>query len=201
MIHLKSANIEQIPNQERNVLAFSEAEDLRWAGMIFLPPNASLQLDFDIRTDLFVLKGSLIEIGIEHMAGAFLSRNNIAQVHAGQQGATVFKYCDRLSSMCGNETVAQSDRQWIHGGTDGMEVAPLSKTHHQLMLVSWLPGTRIGFHTHQWGEEILVLKGELCDQTGRHPAGTWQRFYPESGHAPYAEVSTTILLRNGHFCT
>ena len=28
--------------------------------------------------------------------------------------------------------------------------------------------------------------------------GSWLRFYPHSGHAPYVEINTIILLRNGH---
>jgi anti-sigma factor ChrR (cupin superfamily) len=60
------------------------------------------------------------------------------------------------------------------------------------------PGTRAHMHHHPRGEEIDVLEGELQDQRGRYPAGSWQRLHADPGHAPFADVDTLILLRNGH---
>ena len=79
-----------------------------------------------------------------------------------------------------------------------MQVASLIGPDHELMLVVWSRGTHMRFHRHPQGEEIFVLQGELRDQHGCYPAGTWQRLHPGTGHAPYSETDTLILLRNGH---
>ncbi len=201
MIQLKSVNLTQLPERESTILHLSDAADLRWAGMISLPPNTALPFDAGTRNEFYVLGGSLTEKGSAHASGTFLSRDNAADLHAGPQGAALFSYRHRLAPNGINETVASGDRNWTQGGAGGMQVAQLSLVHHRLMLVSWRPGTRIGPHAHPWGEEIFVLAGELCDQYGRYPAGTWQRLHPGAIHAPYAEVDTTILLRNGHLRT
>ena len=198
MVELKFANIRPPPNQEYVVLNLSDPDDWHWAGVISMPPHAALRMVGKPRNELYVLDGSLIENGTERASGTFLGRGDVVPLQAGPRGATLFVYRDRLAKTSGNETVAPGERQWVQGSVKGMQVASLSATDHRLMLVSWLPGTRVGFHLHPRGEEILVLKGELCDQQGRYPAGSWLRFHPGSGHAPYAEVETTILLRNGH---
>lgn len=66
------------------------------------------------------------------------------------------------------------------------------------MRVAWTRSSQMRFHNHSAGEEIFVLQGELCDQSGQYPAGTWWRLHPGTGHAPYSETDTLILLRNGH---
>lgn len=201
MVELNSANIGLPPNKEHVVVSLSDPDDLRWAGVISLPPHATLRMFSRTRNDLYVLDGGLIDNGTERESGTFLGRGDAVPVQAGPRGASLFVYSDRLATASGTETVAPDQREWVQGSVKGMQVAPLSQTHHRLLLVSWLPGTRVGFHVHPRGEEIFVLKGELCDQRGRYRAGSWQRFHPGSGHAPYAEVETTILLRNGHLQT
>ena len=87
---------------------------------------------------------------------------------------------------------------WQQGGVRGMRIAPLIDDYYRLMLVSWSPNTNVPYHDHPRGEEIFVLKGELQDQRGRYPAGTWQRLHPGTGHSPHVTADTLILLRNGH---
>ena len=180
------------------IVSLSSADDLRWSAIVNLPPQASIPLDTFAHNDMYVLKGALIEEATEFPAGAFLCRTTDKGLRAGYDGATIFVYRDRVVKTCREETVKPGDIEWYQGNVEGMAVAPLLEAYHRLMLVSWLPGTQVDFHMHPLGEEILVLEGELIDQKDRYPAGTWQRFHPDTGHAPYAETTTLILLRNGH---
>ena len=65
-------------------------------------------------------------------------------------------------------------------------------------LVRWPAGERFQPHRHYGGEEILVLEGELVDEHGRYPAGTWIRSPHNSQHFPYAEKETLIWVKTGH---
>lgn len=178
----------------------SRPDDAQWAGLRTLAAAEAMDLTGVARHDIFLLAGELHEHGAVHAAGGFLSRSAPLDVVAGSEGATLFVYRDELAPSSGNETVAGRDLVWSVGAVPGMSVATLSRTHHQLALVSWRAGTRAGTHMHPNGEEIFVLRGELRDERGRYAAGSWLRLAPGSVHAPFADEDTVILLRNGHLC-
>ena len=179
----------------------SAPEDVRWAGVQTLAPFDTLNLQASARHDLYVLRGSVLERGKLHATGTFFSRNQPLSLTAESDGSLVFCYRDTVARSSGHETWASDEMDWWDGSVSGMRVAPLSKLHHRVSLVQWLPGTRAVMHAHPHGEEILVLSGELRDERGTYPAGSWMRFHPGSRHAPYVEQDTLILLRNGHLST
>lgn len=180
----------------------SDADDPRWAGVITLAPFGAMPWAEGARHDIHVVAGSVTEAlpahDAEYGTGTFISRDRRSTLTGGAQGATLFVYRDSAAIGGGSVTLAPADQQWQPGRVDGMTVTLLSEHHHRLILVRWRPGTRAHMHQHPWGEEIYVLEGELQDQRGRYPAGAWQRLRADSGHAPFAEVDTLIMLRNGH---
>ena len=179
---------------------FTQQNDQRWAGIIELSAHANLQLDRDARNDIYLLSGQLTDDESTYGHDIFLSTgaSDLPRWRAGFNGAVLFAYRDRLSTISGHQILPPADLDWVQGGVNGMRVAVLSETHHQLMLVSWQPGTRMRFHRHPQGEEIFVLRGRLIDEHGSYSAGSWQRLHVDAGHAPYVEEETLILLRNGH---
>lgn len=176
----------------------SAPQDARWAGIQALAPFDSVDLLPQARHDLYVLQGSVLVRGTLHAAGSFLSRNQALTLTAEADGSVFFCYRDTVARSSGYETWASDELDWWDGGVPGMRVALLSKLHHCVSLVQWQPGTQAPMHTHPHGEEILVLSGELQDERGAYPAGSWMRFHAGSGHAPFAREATLILLRNGH---
>ncbi|MES2129204.1 MAG: cupin domain-containing protein [Pseudomonadota bacterium] len=170
--------------------------DPRWSGMAAMPSHAALAVAAGARTDLFIIRGALAG----HPAGTFLSIGAAAHarlLNAGSEGALVFMYRDRLATA-GGAVVGPQQRQWRTGAGPGLRVAPLLALDHQVMLVHWQGGTRVGLHGHAAGEEILVLSGQLNDGRASYPAGSWLRLYPGASHAPFVDEDTLILLRNGH---
>ena len=198
MVELQRADLAALAGGSNALVHLSAPDDLRWAGLHTLAALQTLELAAGARHDVYVLSGELCEHGREHTAGGFFSCGDARTLAAGPAGAVFFIYRDRLARRSGHETLAPHERVWLPGVAQGMGVASLSETHHRLALVSWQPGTRAAAHTHPHGEEIFVLSGELRDERGAYPAGSWLRFHPGSGHAPYAEQETLILLRSGH---
>lgn len=75
---------------------------------------------------------------------------------------------------------------------DGQEVARATS------VVRYAPGARFDRHEHPLGEEILVLEGTFCDDSGEYPAGTYLRNPPGSAHAPFSPQGCTLLVKLRH---
>lgn len=180
------------------VVQFTDALDPLWSGVLVLAPGESAELAAPGRHDLLVLNGTLDDgAGRVLESGDFAIRRGALQLHAGPTGAQVLAYRDTLDVRCNEITVTRDERPWREGRTPGMLIANLSNAGHALSLLMWQPGARPRHHSHPGGEEIFVVRGELCEGT-RHPVGSWMRLHPGSWHSPHVETPTLILVRSGH---
>ena len=75
----------------------------------------------------------------------------------------------------------------------GQEVAPATS------IVRYAPGSGYSAHTHNGGEEILVLEGVFSDEHGDYPAGTYLRNPPGSTHQPFSKEGCTLLVKLWQF--
>lgn len=66
-------------------------------------------------------------------------------------------------------------------------------------LVRFAPESRFDEHTHDGGEEILVLSGTFSDADGDYGAGSYLRNPPGTRHAPYTREGCTILVKLRQF--
>ena len=70
-------------------------------------------------------------------------------------------------------------------GCGNLKVMPLHDfAGESTSLVHWPAGEQFRPHVHAGGEEIYVLRGELVDEHGRYPEGSWIRNPDMSGHNP-----------------
>ena len=76
---------------------------------------------------------------------------------------------------------------------DGEEVARATS------VVRYGPGSRFSRHVHERGEELFVLDGEFCDDTGRFGPGSYLRNPPGSAHAPWSESGCTLFVKLRYF--
>ena len=66
-------------------------------------------------------------------------------------------------------------------------------------IVRYAAGSGYSSHTHDGGEEILVLEGVFYDEHGRYPAQSWLRNPRYSQHSPYTgEEGALIYVKVGH---
>ncbi len=65
-------------------------------------------------------------------------------------------------------------------------------------IVRYQPGARFAKHTHDLGEEILVLEGTFSDELGDYPAGTYLMNPPGSAHSPYSETGCLLFVKLRH---
>lgn len=72
---------------------------------------------------------------------------------------------------------------------DGEEVARATS------LVRYAPGSAFSAHSHDLGEEFLVLDGVFSDESGDFPKGMYVRNPPGSSHIPSSEPGAVILVK------
>jgi anti-sigma factor ChrR (cupin superfamily) len=66
-------------------------------------------------------------------------------------------------------------------------------------IVRYAAGSSFSPHTHDGGEEFLVLDGVFQDEHGEYPAGTYVRNPPTSRHIPRTELGCLIFVKLHQF--
>lgn len=96
-----------------------------------------------------------------------------------------------------------SDRDWIPSPMAGVERQMLDRVGEEVAratsLVRYAPGTEFSSHTHDLGEEFLVLAGVFSDEHDDYPAGTYVRNPPGTAHSPRVDLGCTIFVKLRQF--
>ena len=92
---------------------------------------------------------------------------------------------------------------WVPSPSAGVERKMLDRIGDEVAratsIVRFAPGSAFAPHTHDGGEEYLVLEGTFQDETGDFPAGSYVRNPPTSRHRPAAAEGATILVKLHQF--
>jgi anti-sigma factor ChrR (cupin superfamily) len=104
-----------------------------------------------------------------------------------------------------------SERIVLHSDDLAWHVSPIQGVERQMLdrvgdeiaratsVVRYAPNTEFTPHTHDGGEEILVLDGCFSDERGDYPAGTYLRNPPGSQHAPFSTEGCTLFVKLRQF--
>ena len=99
----------------------------------------------------------------------------------------------------------------IHFAEDGWKASPLAGVERFMLdrigdekaratsLVRYAPGSHFSAHTHDLGEEFLVLEGTFSDASGDFGPGSYVRNPPGSEHAPWSEEGAVIFVKLRQF--
>jgi anti-sigma factor ChrR (cupin superfamily) len=104
-----------------------------------------------------------------------------------------------------------SERIVLHSDQMAWQASPIQGVERQMLdrkggevaratsVVRYAPNTQFISHTHDDGEEILVLDGCFSDEGGNYPAGTYLRNPPGSQHAPFSIEGCTLFVKLRQF--
>ncbi|WP_170475579.1 cupin domain-containing protein [Ruegeria arenilitoris] len=96
-----------------------------------------------------------------------------------------------------------NDTEWVKSPSAGVERKMLDRIGEEVArattIVRFAPGSVYAAHTHDGGEEYLVLDGVFQDETGDFPVGSYVRNPPTSSHTPSASEGATILVKLHQF--
>lgn len=92
---------------------------------------------------------------------------------------------------------------WVKSPAAGIERRMLYRVGDEVAratsIVRYAAGSAFPPHSHDGGEEILVLDGTFQDEHGDYPAGTYFRNPPGTSHSPASAEGCTIFVRLWQF--
>lgn len=93
--------------------------------------------------------------------------------------------------------------EWTPSPVPGVERKMLDRVGGEVAratsIVRYAPGSSFPAHTHDGGEEFLVLDGVFQDEFGDYPAGSYVRNPPASRHAPGSAPGCVIFVKLHQF--
>jgi len=185
----------------RKPLARAHAEHGHATSLVRYEPGARFAAHMHPRgEEILVLEGTFSDENGHYGPGSYF-RNPPGSRHApySDTGCTLFVKLHQFEpDDIRHVRVDTATEDWLPG-QGGLEVIPLhAHEGEHVALVRWPAGERFVHHRHWGGEEIFVLSGELADENGRYPAGTWLRSPHGSEHHPFVEEDTVIWVKVGH---
>ncbi|HEU4671058.1 MAG TPA: cupin domain-containing protein [Dyella sp.] len=101
------------------------------------------------------------------------------------------------------EVVDANALEWMPSPAAGVERKMLERDGDEVAratsIVRYTPGSRFDRHVHALGEELFVLEGEFCDESGRFGPGSYIRNPPGSAHAPWSETGCVLFVKLRYF--
>jgi len=95
------------------------------------------------------------------------------------------------------------DAEWVASPANGVSRKYLDRIGDELArassIVRYAPNSFFETHSHDGGEEILVLDGMFSDENGNYPTGTYIRNPPNSLHSPYSKTGCTLFVKLRQF--
>lgn len=99
--------------------------------------------------------------------------------------------------------VRSEEMDWVPSPMPGVERRMLDRVGGEVArattIVRYAPGSHFSAHTHDGGEEFIVLKGVFQDEHGDYPAGSYLRNPPTSRHTPGSGPGCEIFVKLHQF--
>ena len=96
-----------------------------------------------------------------------------------------------------------SDMAWVDSYMPGVQRKMLDRLEAEsgraTSIVRYAPKSYFAPHTHEGGEEFLVLQGTFSDEHGDFPAGTYVRNPIGTQHKPHSEDGCIIFVKLWQF--
>lgn len=110
----------------------------------------------------------------------------------------------RLHADFSQRVLLQADEiPWQDSPMPGVSRRPLDRIGDEVAratsIVRYAPNSRFSAHTHDGGEEFIVLDGVFEDEHGAFPAGAYVRNPPTSSHTPGSRTGCTIFVKLWQF--
>lgn len=190
-----------MPGVWRKPLAREDAERGHATSIVkYEPGSVFSEHDHPLGEEILVLEGTFSDQTGDYGAGTYF-RNPEGFRHApfSKEGCTILVKLHQFQEGDSQHVQVDTHNSQWQPGRGHLKVLPLHDFGAEhVALVHWPAGEVFPPHIHHGGEEIYVISGELIDEYGRYPAGTWIRSPHLSDHNPFVENDTLIWVKVGH---
>ncbi len=190
-----------MPGVWRKPLAREDAERGHATSIVRYDPGARFSAhDHPLGEEILVLEGVFSDETGDYPAGTYF-RNPEGFRHApfSVEGCVLLVKLHQFQTDDTEHVVIDTHTAPFQPEAGNLQALTLH-THgsEQVAMVRWPAGEHFQAHSHFAGEEIYVLSGELKDEHGSYPKGTWIRSPHLSKHNPFADEDTLIWVKVGH---
>jgi anti-sigma factor ChrR (cupin superfamily) len=185
----------------RKPLAREEAERGHATSIVRYEAGASFrEHDHPGGEEILVLEGTFSDHSGDFGAGTYF-RNPIGFKHApfSEEGCVLLVKLHQMMDSDTAHVVADTDKADFEALEGGIEILQLHQHgSERVAMVRWPANAPLEAHVHEGGEEVYVLSGELHDENGVYPVGSWLRLPDGSEHAPFVQEETLLWVKSGH---
>jgi anti-sigma factor ChrR (cupin superfamily) len=167
-------------------------------------PGAGFPLhDHPMGEEVLVLDGTFADEHGSYPKGTWtLLPNNSPHRPQTDDGCTLFvklcQYAGEGREAFNRDTNDRSGWRETAPGRERFDLYDHPGHPEKIYLSRLSAGVAVDLHTHDGGEEVFVVEGELRDENGRYPAGTWLRLADGSAHAPRTDGGCLLYVKTGH---
>ena len=169
-----------LPGVTRRMLARTGDEIARATSLVrYAPGSAFAPHTHGGGEEFLVLEGVFSDEHGDYPAGWYL-RNPPGTSHtpSSAPGCLIFVKLWRFAEddLTPVQLNTHAAKAWTSTHDTGVKTCPLHRYGPQVtVLERWAPHAKSTHDAAPDGEELLVIEGELSDDQGRYPAGTWLR--------------------------
>lgn len=185
----------------RKPLAREDAERGHATSIVRYDPGAAFRAhDHPGGEEILVLEGVFSDATGDYGSGTYF-RNPAGFRHApfSEPGCVLLVKLHQFQPDDTAHVVVDTRHTAFRPGSGNLRELPLHEHGSEAVsLVLWPAGERCHSHHYPGGAEMYVISGELRDEYGTYPAGTWLRCPRGSSHSPRAGEETLAWVKTGH---
>ena len=150
--------------------------------------------------EILVLEGVFSDEHGDWRAGTYLlNPEGFRHAPFSKEGCVLFVKLRQFPGRDREHHAIATDRlDWQPSDTDGIAHKALYRQdgfNDQMRLERWEAGTESNDITYPHGAELYVIEGELQDEDGRYPAGSWLRLPAGARHRPATSSGCVIYVK------
>jgi len=150
--------------------------------------------------EILVLSGVFSDEQGHWPAGSYLlNPEGFCHAPFSEQGCVLFVKLRQYAGLDRQHISLQTQSlAWTSGAHEGVSHKILYEEKgfpERMALELWQPGVGFDVRTYEAGVEIFVVEGDLADEQGQYPAGSWLRLPPGACHQPFSEQGCEIYIR------
>lgn len=152
--------------------------------------------------EILVLGGTFSDERGDFTAGTYLlNPEGYEHTPFSKEGGIIFVKLRQYPGEDRSQIVVESQtKQWIESTVPGISIKMLYSEHNypeEVSLQKWEASASPGKLSYPNGAEILILKGNLQDESGSYGEMSWLRYPPKAEHTPISPDGCEFYIKRG----